>query len=56
VTLLEPGEAGTSLFTAGAAFGYVFGPACKVVVVGQLPIAGEHRFDAKLGLNVYVYF
>jgi hypothetical protein len=27
----------------------------KLVVVGQAPFFGQHRFDEKVGLNAYLY-
>ena len=56
VTLLEPGEAGTTLLIGGAALGYVVSDNFKLVFVGQAPFAGPHRFDQKFGLNAYLYF
>jgi hypothetical protein len=40
----------------GAALGYVFDEDFKIVVVEQAPLAGQHRFDEKIGLDAYVYF
>lgn len=39
----------------GAALGYVFG-VYKLVLVEQAPMAGQHRFDEKIGLDAYMYF
>jgi hypothetical protein len=56
VTDLDPGSAGTSLLIGGAALGYLVSDDFKVVMVGQMPLAGEHRFEDKIGLNAYLYF
>jgi hypothetical protein len=56
ITLLEPGDAGKTLLIGGAALGYVVSEDFKLVLVGQLPVAGEHRFEQRIGLNAYLYF
>ncbi len=53
---LDPGSTGTTLATGGLAVGYLVSEAFKLVLVGQAPIAGQHRFDEKLGLSAYLYF
>ncbi len=40
----------------GAALGYVFTDSIKMVVVEQAPLAGQHRFDEKIGVDAYMYF
>jgi hypothetical protein len=56
ITPLLAQDAGTPAFIGGAALGFQASDAFKLVVIEQLPIAGQHRFDEKLGLNAYVYF
>jgi hypothetical protein len=56
ITLLEPGQVGTTLVVGGVALGYQLSDSAKIVLVGQLPIEGEHRFDEKLGLDAYMFF
>jgi hypothetical protein len=56
VTVLTPSDAGNTFVYGGAALGVLLGEYWKVVASAQLPIAGEHRFESKLGLNLYFYF
>jgi hypothetical protein len=56
ITVLVPGDVGDTLLVAGAALGYVVSEDFKLVVVGQAPFFGQHRFDEKVGLNAYLYF
>jgi hypothetical protein len=56
ITLLEPGDLGNALLIGGAAVGYVLSDASKLVLIGQAPLAGEHRFNEKIGLNAYFFF
>jgi hypothetical protein len=56
VTLLEPGQLGQTLLTGGIAFGYAFDDDAKIVLIDQMPVAGDHRFEEKIGLNGYFYF
>jgi len=56
ITLLEPQDLGNALLVGGAALGYVLSDSVKVVLIGQAPLAGEHRFNEKIGLNAYMFF
>jgi hypothetical protein len=56
ITLLEPGQLGTTLLVGGAALGYQLNDTAKLVLVGQVPVEGEHRFNEKLGLDAYMFF
>lgn len=56
ITVLGPEDAGQTLFIGGAALGYLVNDDFKLVVVGQVPIAGQHRFEEKIGLDAYLYF
>lgn len=55
-TVLTPEDAGDTLLYGGVALGFLLGQQWKAVASVQLPIAGEHRFESKAGLNVYFYF
>jgi hypothetical protein len=56
ITVLIPSDFGQTLATGGLAVGLTPGETWKVAVSAQLPIAGEHRFQEKLGLSAYVFF
>jgi hypothetical protein len=56
VTVLVPGDVGDTFVFGGFAAGFVLSEKSKVVILGQLPIAGDRRFDARLGLDAYLYF
>jgi hypothetical protein len=56
VTVLAPSALGETLLTGGVAVGVIPAKHWKLVAGGQLPIAGEHRFDAKATLAAYVFF
>jgi hypothetical protein len=56
VTVLTPSDAGDTFVYGGVALGVLLGEYWKVVASAQLPLAGEHRFESKLGLNLYFYF
>jgi hypothetical protein len=55
-TVLVPSAAGDTLFTGGIAAGLLPGRRWKVVASARVPLAGEHRFESKLGLDAYVFF
>ena len=52
ITILEGGTLGRTLLTAGLQAGVQPNEEWRVVVGGQLPIFGEHRFDWKTNLAV----
>ncbi|HEX8793767.1 MAG TPA: hypothetical protein VF765_22645 [Polyangiaceae bacterium] len=56
VTVLTPTDAGSTFVYGGVAIGLLLGEYWKLVASAQLPIAGEHRFESKVGLNLYFYF
>jgi hypothetical protein len=56
ITVLTPSNAGDTFVYGGVALGMLLGEYWKIVVSAQLPMAGEYRFDSKLGLNFYFYF
>jgi len=56
ITVLTPSNVGDTFVYGGVALGVLLGEYWKVVASAQLPMAGEHRFDSKLGLNFYLYF
>jgi hypothetical protein len=56
ITVLTPSQAGDTLVYGGLAIGLLLGESWKIVTTAQLPIAGEHRFESKVGLNLYFYF
>jgi hypothetical protein len=56
ITVLERGDAGKSLATVGAVVAYRPVPAFRFALGGQLPIAGERRFDAKGSVMTYWFF
>ena len=51
ITLFEPGDPGNALLVGGAALGYVLSDSVKLVLIGQAPLAGVHRFNEKIGLD-----
>jgi hypothetical protein len=55
-TVLVPSDAGDTILTGGVAVGILPGRTWKLVAGGQLPLAGQHRFDAKASLDAYVFF
>jgi hypothetical protein len=56
VTVLTPSQAGDTFVYGGVAIGLLLGEYWKLVASAQLPIAGDHRFESKLGLSLYFYF
>lgn len=56
ITVLTPSGAGDTFVYGGVAIGLLLGEYWKLVASAQLPIAGEHRFESKVGLNLYFYF
>jgi hypothetical protein len=56
VTVLVPGQLGDTFVFGGLAGGLVTSDRSKVVLYGELPFAGDRRFDAKAGLDAYLYF
>jgi hypothetical protein len=56
ITPLLSGQTDEWLLVGGVAGGYLINDSLKVVVVGQAPLAGVHRFDEKIGLNLYLFF
>jgi hypothetical protein len=56
ITVLTPSNAGDTLVYGGVAIGLLLGEYWKVVTGVELPIAGDHRFESKVALNLYVYF
>ena len=56
ITELVPSSPGRSLCTGGASLGFQPNDHWKLVLGAQLPIAGEHRYDAKGLVSVYYFF
>jgi hypothetical protein len=53
--VLVPGST-SALATAGAAVGVLPASMLKLLLGGEVPVAGEHRFDVKVFFDAYVFF
>jgi hypothetical protein len=56
ITVLEPGLTGRSLATFGALIAYRPVHAFRFALGGQIPVAGERRFEAKGSVMAYWFF
>jgi hypothetical protein len=56
VTLLVPSKLGRSLVTGGAQLGFQPSDKWKLVAGAEVPLAGDHRFEARTVLDAYAFF